>query len=75
MASFTTPSGVTITTDVLQETAAKVGLRIPEHKEAAFTEMLASARQAIDEVLAMDGMSICLESTSPLFDLLFRPAC
>ncbi|KAH9944832.1 amidase signature domain-containing protein [Amylocystis lapponica] len=47
-------ASVPITTAVLQDTAAKIGVQIPEDKEEAFTEMLASARAAMEEVMAMD---------------------
>ncbi|OCH84923.1 amidase signature enzyme [Obba rivulosa] len=43
-----------ITPDVLRQTAAKIGVRIPEHLEGEFTEMLASARDAMEKVLQMD---------------------
>ncbi|KZT67443.1 Glutamyl-tRNA amidotransferase subunit A [Daedalea quercina L-15889] len=43
-----------ISRDVLQQTAAKIGIRVPAEKEGEFTEMLASAREAMEQVLAMD---------------------
>lgn len=46
-----------VTRDVLQRTAARIGVRIPEHLEEEFTEMLASARDAMEKVLQMDGTS------------------
>ena len=45
-----------VTTDVLQSTAAKIGVRVSSDREAEFTEMLASAREAMEQVSAMDGM-------------------
>ena len=44
-----------ITSDVLQGTAAKIGVRVASDKETEFTELLASAREAMVQVSAMDG--------------------
>ncbi|KAI0733549.1 amidase signature enzyme [Fomitopsis betulina] len=43
-----------ITKDVLQHTAARIGVRISPAKEEGFKDMLASAREAMEQVLAMD---------------------
>ncbi|TFY60315.1 hypothetical protein EVJ58_g5232 [Rhodofomes roseus] len=48
------PKQSPVTRDVLQQTAAKIGVRVPAEKEIEFTEMLASAREAMEQVLAMD---------------------
>ncbi|EMD33904.1 hypothetical protein CERSUDRAFT_125669 [Gelatoporia subvermispora B] len=44
----------TITRDVLQNTAAKIGIRVSEHLEEEFIETLAAARDAMEKVLQMD---------------------
>ncbi|EPT01678.1 hypothetical protein FOMPIDRAFT_1119784 [Fomitopsis schrenkii] len=43
-----------VTRDVLQRTATRIGVHIPSEKEAEFTDLLASAREAMVQVLAMD---------------------
>jgi len=48
------PKEFPVTPDTLQQTAAKIGVRIPDNKVNEFTEMLASARAAMEEVLAID---------------------
>ena len=45
-----------VTKDVLQRTAAKIGVSVPLDKEAEFTDLLASAKEAMEQVQAMDGM-------------------
>lgn len=46
--------------DMLQQTAAKIGVRIPEHLEDDFATMLAGAKVAMDKVMVMDGInSVC----------------
>ena len=44
-----------VTTDVLQQTAAMLGVRVPEKWEEDFTVMLASARDAMEKILGMEG--------------------
>ncbi|KAH9928393.1 amidase signature domain-containing protein [Fomitopsis serialis] len=48
------PKQSPVTRDVLQQTAAKIGICVPAEKEDEFTDMLASAREAMQQVLAMD---------------------
>ncbi|KAI0696921.1 amidase signature domain-containing protein [Cytidiella melzeri] len=43
-----------ITTDVLQHTAGKLGVRVPSNVEEDFTALMSSAREAILEVVAME---------------------
>ncbi|KAI0950823.1 hypothetical protein AcW1_008022 [Taiwanofungus camphoratus] len=58
MAASTTdspgPRQSPVTSDVLQQTASKIGVTVPKEREAEFTEMLASARDAMEQVMAMD---------------------
>ena len=49
------PAASPITTDVLQSTAAKIGVRVPQHLEAEYTEILSSVREAMEQVMEMDG--------------------
>lgn len=44
-----------VTKDVLQETAAMLGIQVPEKWEEDFTVMLASAREAMEQLLAVEG--------------------
>ncbi|THG96265.1 hypothetical protein EW026_g5540 [Hermanssonia centrifuga] len=46
--------GPPVTTELLQQTAAKVGLHVPDHIAEDFTSMLASSREAMEEVAALD---------------------
>ncbi|CCM01509.1 uncharacterized protein FIBRA_03565 [Fibroporia radiculosa] len=48
------PQNSPVTQEVLQQTAAKIGVRVPQEREVEFTEMLASAREAMEQVMAMD---------------------
>lgn len=45
-----------ITVDVLQQAASKLGVRVPANVEDDFAEQMRSAREAILEVVAMEGM-------------------
>lgn len=53
----TIPKESPITSEVLQQTAAKIGVRVPDSKADEFTEMLASARETMEQVMTMDGVS------------------
>ena len=45
-----------ITVDVLQHTAGKLGVKVPQNVEHDFAELMKGTREAILEVAAMDGM-------------------
>lgn len=47
-----------VTKDVLQQTASTLGVRVPEKWEADFTVMLASAREAMEQLLEAEGKSL-----------------
>lgn len=47
-----------VTNDVLQRTAAMLGVRVPEKWEEDFTVMLASARDAMEQILGMEDFFI-----------------
>lgn len=49
-----------ITAEVLQQAASKLGVRVPQHVEDDFAEQMRSAREAILEVVAMEGMYLGL---------------
>lgn len=51
----TVPHAPSISKDVLQQTAGKIGVAVPKHLEDDFTSMLESGKEAMEEVLAMDG--------------------
>lgn len=59
MAANETPAPTTvapeITVDVLQLAASKLGVRVPPNVEDDFAEQMRSAREAILEVVAMEG--------------------
>lgn len=44
-----------VDSSVLHDTAASVGVTVPETYEADFAELLAGARDAMEEVVSMDG--------------------
>jgi amidase len=44
-----------ITAQVLQNTVAKIGIKIPEYLVQDYTATLTSAQQAMEMVMAMDG--------------------
>lgn len=46
-----------VTKDVLQATASVLGVRVPEKWEKDFTVMLAGAREAMEQILGMEGAS------------------
>lgn len=58
----TIPKESPITSEVLQQTAAKIGIRVPDSKADEFTEMLASARETMEQVMAMDDFMPALDT-------------
>ena len=46
-----------VTASVLQETAGKIGVRIPEEYEADYTDLLKLAKADMEAVMSMDGTS------------------
>ncbi len=71
--------GPPVTTELLQQTAAKVGLHVPDHIAEDFTSMLASGREAMEEVAALDGAFMARSQPVRLFSILhsfrFPSAC
>ncbi|KAF9818831.1 hypothetical protein IEO21_02487 [Rhodonia placenta] len=57
----TIPKESPITSEVLQQTAAKIGVRVPDSKADEFTEMLASARETMEQVMTMDDFMPALD--------------
>lgn len=45
-----------ITAEVLQSTAAQAGVKVPEKWEADFTVLMSGAKDALDQVVAMEGL-------------------
>ncbi|GBE87908.1 Glutamyl-tRNA amidotransferase subunit A [Sparassis crispa] len=59
-----------INRNVLQQTAAKIGVKVPEDQEAAFVTMLASAREAMEQVIEMDDFMPVPDTTKyPRIDM------
>ena len=48
--------GPSITTEVLQSTAAQAGVKVPEKWEADFTVLMSGAKDVLDQVVAMEGL-------------------
>lgn len=44
-----------VTKELVQDIAAQLGLRVPQHYESDFTEMLISACEVMEQVADMDG--------------------
>lgn len=55
-----------VTASVLQETAGKIGVRIPEEYEADYTDLLKIAKADMEAVMGMDGTSWVNEVGSSL---------
>lgn len=50
-----------ITTEVLQSTAAQAGVKVPEKWEADFTVLMSGAKDALEQVVAMGGLPFLYE--------------
>lgn len=60
-----------VTQDVLQNTAAKIGVHIPQEHEAEYTELLSMAKKDMETVMAMDGMALYHQGYSTQFPKLY----